>query len=220
MRIRKIEQGTVPSISKVFTEFNESKIDTYSCNTINTMLNTIECNDPLPVGTVLEFDGDEIPEGYGLVDEGDSVSGGSRPVNIMTVENHGKQVFPAQVYTKIELATPTSVGDKLEAYNGGIKIGAGVSKVKISGYAVISTTVSGECNLRIVKNENLDSGTLHWLVDTTPNAAAHIMVTCPPFLAEVAEGDAIFMYSYTVGEGHVGSSNNLPQSHLTVEVVE
>lgn len=72
MKIRKIEQGTVPSTSRVFTEFNESKIDTYSCNTINSMLNTLESNDPLPIGTVLEFDGDEIPEGYGLVDEEES----------------------------------------------------------------------------------------------------------------------------------------------------
>jgi hypothetical protein len=69
MKIRKIEQGTVPSTSRVLTEFNESKMDTYSCNTINTMLNSVESNDPLPIGTILDFEGDEIPEGYGLVED-------------------------------------------------------------------------------------------------------------------------------------------------------
>lgn len=69
MKIRKIAQGMIPSTSKILTEFNESKLDTYSCNTINSMLNTLESNDPLPIGTILDFEGDEIPEGYGLVED-------------------------------------------------------------------------------------------------------------------------------------------------------
>lgn len=219
MRIRKIEQGTVPSTSRVFTEFNESKMDTYSCNTINTMLNSIESNDPLPIGTILDFDGDEIPEGYGLVDEQEDIV--SNQINIMTVKNVGKQIFPAETYTKIILTDPSKVGDKLIAYEGGIKIGAGVSKVKISGYATVMSSAVGGCHLRIIKNMIDTENTVGWLIDRIDAAAGQISMAYPPTLVDVSEGEEYYIYMYTPGTGQVGpDAGTMPQASLTIEVVE
>ena len=103
MKIRKIEQGTVPSTSRVLTEFNESKLDTYSCNTINTMLNSLESNDPLPVGTILDFEGDEIPEGYGLVED--------NPLNTYSTEEQiiGTWIDGKPIYRRVLKASASTL---------------------------------------------------------------------------------------------------------------
>ena len=126
MKIRKIEQGTVPSTSRVLTEFNESKLDTYSCNTINTMLNSLESNDPLPVGTILDFDGDEIPEGYGLVDEEDSYDVYSTEEQVIGRWIDNKPLYRKVIYIG-ELPNDTNITVPIDLVSSEIRL------TKISG---------------------------------------------------------------------------------------
>ena len=72
MKIRKKYQGVLPDNKIVNTESN-SQTDTYSCDYINNM--TFPGGggnlDELPVGTVVHFDGEEIPEGWSEIESDD-----------------------------------------------------------------------------------------------------------------------------------------------------
>ena len=72
MKIRKKYQGVLPDNKIVNTESN-SQTDTYSCDYINNM--TFPGGggnlDELPVGTVIHFDGEEIPEGWSEIESDD-----------------------------------------------------------------------------------------------------------------------------------------------------
>lgn len=68
--IRKDYQGTIPT-NKILNEQTDSNTDTYSCDYINNM--TFESSgggDTLPIGAIVKFDGDVVPEGYEKVADG------------------------------------------------------------------------------------------------------------------------------------------------------
>lgn len=64
--IRKTFQGVMPE-NKILNSESNSQTDTYSCDYINNMKVDAENIDELPVGTVIHFDGEEIPEGWSEV---------------------------------------------------------------------------------------------------------------------------------------------------------
>lgn len=173
----------------------------------------------IPVGTVLEYEGDVVPQGFELVEEQESTD--NKTINIMTVKNIGKQTFPAETYTKINLTNPASIGDKLIAYNGGIKIGPGVSKVKISCYATIMSGAIGGCHLRLIRNELNSDNTVGWLIDRITAVSGQITVAYPASLMDVSEGETYYIYVYTPGPGQVGpDEGTMSQANLTIEVIE
>ena len=62
--IRKDYQGTIPT-NKILNEQTDSNTDTYSCDYINNMtFSGSGGGDTLPIGAIVHFDGDVIPEGY------------------------------------------------------------------------------------------------------------------------------------------------------------
>lgn len=124
-------------------------------------------------------------------------------------------------YTKVNLNLTNSVGDLLTATNdGGIKIGAGVSKVMVSGAISYNAVQSdGNRHFRIVKNSNSDDNTLGWnytyMVQGDPTGNV-----IPPVLVDVEEDDVIYMLYYTPNSGDtIGGNAYGGRTSLTVEVV-
>ena len=78
MKIRKKYQGVVPS-NKVLNIESTSQTDTYSCDYINNMSfpggggSNI---DDLPIGSVIQYDGEDIPEGWSEVDNSNRITNG------------------------------------------------------------------------------------------------------------------------------------------------
>ena len=59
MKIRKKEQS-FGILGKIINSMSQSKNDTYSCDYIN----NLESGDALPIGTIVDYDGDTVPDGY------------------------------------------------------------------------------------------------------------------------------------------------------------
>jgi len=124
-------------------------------------------------------------------------------------------------YTIIPFDLSNIAGSKLTATNdGGIKIGANISKVLVSGmisYDTINSTASR--HLRIIKNSYSAANTLSWswqtLVQGQPGN-----VEAMPILADVQGNDIIYMIYYTGNTNDkIGGNTYGGRTSLTVEVV-
>lgn len=123
-------------------------------------------------------------------------------------------------YTKINLSGSISTGSSLTATNdGGIKIGAGVSKILVSGQMLISTAVQGEFYIRICKNST--DNTIGWVTHSNKTTSATFeSIKITPVLANVSENDVIYLYYYVPDSSatiYGGAYGN--QTSLTVEAV-
>lgn len=133
--------------------------------------------------------------------------------NIMMAQNSGSITTGQNVYEKIPLELNTSVGTKLtlDTTNNGIKIGSGVSYVKVSGSVTFSERAgSSRHALLIYKNASV-----------VGNAIARFdgnweTIVLNEMLVPVQENDIIYLYVRTQD----ASGAVTDASFLTVEVVE
>ena len=125
-------------------------------------------------------------------------------------------------YTKVALDSSNVTGSKLTATNdGGILIGANVSKIMVSGMMAFDTVAStGQRHLRIVKNATgTTSNTLGWNYKVMQSGEANTLLICP-ILANVTAGDIIYLFYYTSdGNDEIGGNSYGCRTSLTVEVV-
>lgn len=126
-------------------------------------------------------------------------------------------------YTRINLSGTNSYGNQLIATaDGGIKIGAGVSKVKVSGRILFSTSVVGSQYLRICKNNpSTSANLLAWVSDTnTSTSATFRSINATEALVNVQEGDVIYLYYYAAASSStIYGQTYGNQTSLTVETV-
>lgn len=125
-------------------------------------------------------------------------------------------------YTIIPLNLSNVVGSKLTATNdGGIQIGANVSKILVSGNMAVETVATaGNRHLRIVKNNYSAANTLGWGWDNMQIGDSE-SITINPQLVDVTEGDVIYLYYYTSNSADtIGGNAYGGRTALTVEVVE
>lgn len=135
--------------------------------------------------------------------------------NIMTLKLNSYVTCVAGDYMQLDLSLYCSIGNKLIFENGGIKIGAGVSKVKVSGNMSFSVGSTGAKHLHIDKN-NIETIWMHQVATTTSN---HFPLAVPPVLIEVQENDIFTLKYYATAKDKV-IGHNMPTTYLTVEVVE
>ena len=125
-------------------------------------------------------------------------------------------------YTIIPFNLSNVAGSKLTATNdGGIEIGTNVSKVLVSGmvsYDTINST--GSRHVRIVKNSYTANNTLAWSWQTlVQGQPANVEVM--PILADVQEGDIIYMLYYTGNSADkIGGNAYGCRTSMTVQAVE
>lgn len=126
-------------------------------------------------------------------------------------------------YVRINLAGINSYGGQLIATaDGGIKIGKGVTKVKVSGRILFSTSVVGSQYLRICKNDpSASANMVAWVSDTnTSTTATFRSVDATEALVNVQEGDVIYLYYYAAASSStIYGQTYGNQTSLTVETV-
>lgn len=80
MKIRKKFQGTLPE-NKILNIESTSQTDTYSCEYINNLTPEVDNVDELPIGTVVKYNGAEVPDGweevqsYEIIERGETATG-------------------------------------------------------------------------------------------------------------------------------------------------
>lgn len=130
------------------------------------------------------------------------------------------QQTTSQTFEKINLDSKVSVGDKLTLNNNGIKIGAGVTKVKVSAGVSVTwnSPVSNDFNLYITKNGATDSNIVIKINGAKPSANYGGSVMLSEQLIEVKENDVLYLCLYgTINSLIYGFSRS---TYMTVEVVE
>lgn len=174
--------------------------------------------DALPINSIFAYDGDDIPEGYEEV-ESIEIGGSGYEPNLMSLQLTTRQGFAGNTYTKINFDRVVNVGEKLSFEDNGVKIGAGVKYVKVSAIGNPQTEKTGNAYLRIVKNQLNDPNTIVWVFEKVTSAWGTVVLTLPPKLVEVSEGDILYAYVYGEGYTTVGQGQGAEMS-MTVEVVE
>lgn len=126
-------------------------------------------------------------------------------------------------YNKLSLSGSVGVGTKLTLSTGGIKIGADVSYIKISGRIGIDSVASdGERRLRICKNSSVTANTFaaakRYMLNVVTDCANTLEIT--PVIVPVSQNDIVYLYYYTPDSGDsVGGVVAGVTTYLTVEVV-
>ena len=168
----------------------------------------------IPVGTVLEYEGDVIPQGFELVEE---ESNSEHEHSIITLNLAAKPSFTNQTWFQIPFDNYIQLGDQLTfTQDGGVKIGPGVSHIKVSGIGNPQSSTGGLAYMRICKNSS--GNILTWSMNNIAANWASVSVVIPTKMVKVDENDIIYMYIYTEGTGSIGPGNGADCS-LTVEVI-
>lgn len=126
----------------------------------------------------------------------------------------------SQAFNKVNLDSKVSVGDKLTLIDNGIKIGAGITKVKVSAGVGLAwnSPISPDFHMYIAKNGAIDSNAIIKVngSKSTDNTVASVILS--EQLIEVQENDILYLCIYaTVGSNIYGPSR---ATYMTVEVVE
>ena len=128
----------------------------------------------------------------------------------------------ATTYTKIPLNLSNGVGSKLTMTNdGGIKIGANVNKILVSGRASIQgSSTAGRRHIRIMKNSYTNNNTLAWSQDDfAASVTEDIVIT--PTVASVTQNDVIYMWYYVPNSADsLGGNAYGARTSMTIEVLE
>lgn len=174
--------GVVANVVKTKTE---SDNDVYSCNYINTSINEINNN----------------------INE--TKSDLSRKVATAFLTNSISDVTSS---LRLNLQGFESTTDKLTLSNGGIRIGAGISKVLISGnYFNVTSNTTGYCWSRISRNNDDVS------LAIDQNNVNFASCSHSPKIQTVTEGDIIYLWKWDDNKCDIRGGN--VNTWLTVDVV-
>ena len=140
--------------------------------------------------------------------------------NIITAYLTAPTISTTDGFIKCQLDGSTSLGSKLTLENGSVRIGKGVSKIKVNGnvtyrYDSGAIDVTGAY---IKKNEETIAQSATYKPDNTKATTA----SCSPVIVDVVEGDIISLYGYgksSISTRMVGDQTTRV-TYLTVEVVE
>lgn len=122
----------------------------------------------------------------------------------------------ASKYTNFTLVRYESTGDRLTISGGGIRIGANVSRIKVSAQTqIVPTGGAGIKHLRIYKN----TATVGWATYRSTATNENTTLSIPTRVLSVAEGDIIYLKYYGLAGDVFNGSGDVP-TILTVEVVE
>lgn len=120
------------------------------------------------------------------------------------------------VITKVELDTKTSNNSgNLSLSNNCIKIGAGISKVKVSGRLSYDThSYTGEVDMAILKNNNAAI----YIYGGEDKSNAYTAFTLMPQILDVQENDEIGLAYNKLDNKSLHINGNI-SNNLTVEVI-
>ena len=124
-------------------------------------------------------------------------------------------------YTKVPLDLSNGVGSKLTfTSDGGIKIGANVSKILVSARASIQgSATTGRRHLRVMKNSYTNNNTLAWSQDDFGASVTEDIVITPT-VADVQENDVVYLWYYVPNaQDTLGGNAYGCRTSMTIEVL-
>lgn len=139
----------------------------------------------------------------------------NEPKNVMTLKLDAAVACVSGAYTHLNLSLYNSQGDKLTCENGYVKIGKGITKVRISGQAKFETGSEGAKHIHIDVNET----TVAWNYGPCIEVGQNVDAIVTPFVVDVKEGDLIDLKYYAASSDKV-SGHYTCYTFLTVEAVE
>ena len=195
-KYNRITGGLVPK-----TVNTTSDTETYSCNYVNNEVDKLLPENSKTTGTTNTYSCDYI---------------NSLKPSAITVGLTNDTTF-----TTSSLIVPLdkvvgSTGSKFELINNKIKIGAGVTKIKVSGSLTEESTSTGLFGFYISKNAtNLDSA-INVGFNSLATANEMYKITCTPVIVDVTPGDLIMLNAYTQNpsatvtiKGYAGKATNI-----------
>lgn len=135
--------------------------------------------DTLPIGSIVDYDGDNVPSGYELAETNTIIASLGQNTRV----SNG---------AKVPLTTVvTSTGSKLTLVDGGIKIGSGISHVEISAQISVQySETTGNYGCVLKKNEKT-------LVKSPIYKASNgnmVSSNISSWIVDVNEGDMIYVF--------------------------
>ena len=124
-------------------------------------------------------------------------------------------------YTIIPLNDSDGVGSKLTLQSdGGIKIGANVSKILVSARASIQgSATTGKRHLRVMKNSYTNNNTIAWSQDDFGASVTEDIVITPT-VGDVQEGDVVYLWYYVPNSADtIGGNAYGCRTSMTIEVI-
>lgn len=150
------------------------------------------------------------------------VNGVNIEKNVMTASLSANVTnLAVNTYTKIVLNSSNGVGSKLTLQNdGGIKIGANVSKILVSARASIQgSATTGRRHLRVMKNSYTNNNTLAWSQDDFGASVTEDIVITPT-VGNVTEGDVVYLWYYVPNSADsIGGNDYGCRTSMTIEVI-
>lgn len=150
------------------------------------------------------------------------VNGVNIEKNVMTASLSANVTnLAVNTYTKIALNLSNSVGNKLALQSdGGIKIGANVSKILVSARASIQgSATTGRRHLRVMKNSYTNNNTLAWSQDDFGASVTEDIVITPT-VGNVQEGDVVYLWYYVPSSADsIGGNDYGCRTSMTIEVI-
>ena len=163
--------------------------------------------DDVPINTIVEYEGTTVPDGWVEIEDTNK-----RNMASLTISSDYTAINTN--WRTIPLDAITVVGNKLSLQNNGIRIGAGVTKIRVSaGFYLMGSSSDGDRYFNIWKNNDttkLNAAVTHLLADK------HLKVTTGETLATVTEGDIILVGASLNTNDQLGAG----ATTLFVEVIE
>lgn len=150
------------------------------------------------------------------------VNGVNIEKNVLTASLSANMTnLAVNTYTKIPLDLSNGVGSKLTLQSdGGIKIGANVSKILVSARASIQgSSTTGRRHLRVMKNSYTNNNTIAWSQDDFgASVTEDIVITAT--VGNVQEGDVVYLWYYVPNSADsLGGNTYGCRTSMTVEVI-
>lgn len=138
--------------------------------------------------------------------------------NIITAKGSSGEIATTSSEEKLTMSTSVSVGDKLTLTNdGGIKIGAGITKVAISGSTTYTSSTASQHALLIYKNSKIDANKLaRVLFNCNTGIGIQPTINIPYQIVPVNENDILYLYASSSANKNVSGA----MSYMTVEVID
>lgn len=150
------------------------------------------------------------------------VNGVNMEKNVMTASlNANVTNLAVNTYTIVPLNASNGVGSKLTLQSdGGIKIGANVSKILVSARASIQgSATTGRRHLRVMKNSYTNNNTLAWSQDDFGASVTEDIVITPT-VGNVQEGDVVYLWYYVPNSADTLGGNAYGcRTSMTIEVI-
>ena len=150
------------------------------------------------------------------------VNGVSMEKNVITASLTANVTnLAVSTYTIIPLDDSNGVGSKLTLQSdGGIKIGANVSKILVSARASIAgSATTGRRHLRVMKNSYTNNNTIAWSQDDFGASVTEDIVITPT-VGDVQEGDVVYLWYYVPNSADsIGGNAYGCRTSMTIEVI-